>query len=133
MEYIGGFFAVNTDALEWEDGSAILGLPEGVEIKAIREGYDEVSERTERFVRFPPGYVEPRHEHDHYHCIYILEGEMHVDGKVLKAGDYIYGCGKRARALRVSRRRHRVHLRPREKDELPSPAGGLARHPIRAR
>ena len=74
MEYIGGFFAVNTDALEWEDGSAILGLPEGVEIKAIREGYDEVSERTERFVRFPPGYVEPRHEHDHYHCIYILEG-----------------------------------------------------------
>jgi hypothetical protein len=93
VEYIGGFFAVNTDEIEWEDGSTILGLPEGVEIKPIREGYDEVSERTERFVRFPPGYIEPRHEHDHYHCIYVLEGEMHVDGKVIKAGDYIYGGG----------------------------------------
>jgi len=88
------FFAVNTDGLEWKDGSNILGLPEGVEIKTIREGYGEVSERTERFVRFPLGYVEPRHEHVHYHSIYILKGEMHVDGKFLKAGDYICGGGK---------------------------------------
>ena len=63
MAYIGNFFAINTDELEWKDGSKILGLPEGVEIKVIREGYDEVSERAEKFVRFPPGYVEPRHEH----------------------------------------------------------------------
>ena len=56
-------------------------------MKIVREGYDEVSERAERFVRFPPGYVEPRHEHDHYHSIFVLEGEMHVDGKVLKPGE----------------------------------------------
>ena len=94
MDYIGNFFAVNTKELEWQDGSKVLGLPEGVEIKIVREGYDEVSERAERFVRFPPGYVEPRHEHDHYHSIFVLEGEMHVDGKVLKPGDYVYGGGR---------------------------------------
>ena len=94
MDYIGNFFAVNTDELDWQDGSKLLGLPEGVEIKIVREGYDEVSERAERFVRFPPGYVEPRHEHDHYHSIFVLEGEMHVDGKVLKPGDYVYGGGR---------------------------------------
>ena len=93
MEYIGNFFAANTDELEWEDGAKLLGLPEGVQIKVVREGYDEVSERAERFVKFPAGYVEPRHEHDHYHCIYVLEGEMHVDGEVLKPGDYVYGGG----------------------------------------
>ncbi|MEE9257279.1 MAG: cupin domain-containing protein [bacterium] len=93
-EYIGGFFAVNSDELEWEDGVKTLGLPQGVQIKVLREGYDEVSERTERFVKFPPGYVEPRHEHDHYHSIYVLEGEMHVDGQVLKPGDYVYGGGR---------------------------------------
>ncbi len=91
MEYIGNFFAANTREYEWQDGSKILGLPEGVEIKIVREGYDEVSERAERF---PPGYFEPRHEHDHYHSIFVLEGEMHVDGKVLKPGDYVYGGGK---------------------------------------
>lgn len=93
MEYVGGFFAVNTSVLEWEDGVKVLGLPKGVEIKTIREGHDEVSERAERFVRFPPGYVEPRHEHDHYHSLFVLEGEMHVDGKVLRPGGYIYGGG----------------------------------------
>lgn len=94
MEYVGNFFAANTSEMDWQDGSAILGLSKGVEIKNVREGYDEVSERAERFVRFPPGYVEPRHEHDHYHSIFVLEGEMHVDGKVLKPGDYVYGGGK---------------------------------------
>lgn len=94
MDYVGKFFAVNTGELEWQDGSKLLGLPEGVEVKIVREGHDEVSERAERFVRFPPGYVEPRHEHDHYHSILVLEGEMHVDGKVLKPGDYVYGGGK---------------------------------------
>ena len=93
MEYVGGFFAVNTDELEWEDGVKVLGLPKGGEMKIIREGHDEVSERAERFVRFPPGYVEPRHEHDHYHSIFVLEGEMHIDGKVLTRGGYVYGGG----------------------------------------
>ena len=71
----------------------ILGLPEGVKIKMIREGYDEVSERSERITMFPVGYVEPRHEHDHYHSIFILEGTMLVDGKTLGPGDYVFGGG----------------------------------------
>lgn len=93
MEYAGNFFAVNTEEIEWEDGEKILGLPPGVQVKTIREGYDEVSDRVEKFVKFPPGYIEPRHEHDHYHCILVLEGEMHVDGKTLTPGDYVYGGG----------------------------------------
>ena len=93
MEYIGDFFASNTEEIEWVDGSEILGLPEGVKIKMIREGYDEVSERSERITMFPVGYVEPRHEHDHYHSIFILEGTMLVDGKTLGPGDYVFGGG----------------------------------------
>ena len=64
-----------------------------MKIKMIREGYDEVSERSERITMFPVGYVEPRHEHDHYHSIFILEGTMHVDGKTLGPGDYVFGGG----------------------------------------
>lgn len=87
------FMAINTDEIEWQDGEKTLGLPPGIQVKIIAEGYDEVSERVDKFVKFPPGYVEPRHTHDYYHSTLVLEGEMHVAGKVLKRGDYVYGGG----------------------------------------
>ena len=87
------FMPINTDDISWEDGETILGLPPGIQVKIIAEAYDEVSERVDKFVKFPPGYTEPRHEHDYYHSTLVLEGEMHVGGKVLKAGDYVYGGG----------------------------------------
>jgi hypothetical protein len=78
------------------DGRKILGLPPGVKVKIIVEGRDPVSDRVDKFVEFPPGYTEPRHTHEYYHSTLVLEGEMHVAGKVLKPGDYVYdypiGC-----------------------------------------
>ncbi|MBI2909074.1 MAG: cupin domain-containing protein [Chloroflexi bacterium] len=85
------FLAINTGELEWEDGQAIMGLPAGVQVKIIAQGVDDVSERVDKFVKFPPGYVEPRHTHNYSHSTLIIEGEMHVGGKVLKPGDYLFG------------------------------------------
>ena len=88
------FLAINTDEIEWQDvakSHEIMGLPTGIQVKIIAEGEDEVSERVDKFVKFPPGYVEPRHTHDYFHSTLVLEGEMHVGGKILKRGDYVYG------------------------------------------
>lgn len=87
------FLAINTNEIEWQDGEKIMGLPPGVKVKIIAEGVDAVSERVDKFVKFPPGYTEPRHTHEYYHSTLVLEGEMHVAGKVLKPGDYVYGGG----------------------------------------
>ena len=90
------FLAINTDEIEWQDvakSHEIMGLPTGIQVKIIAEGEDEVSERVDKFVKFPPGYVEPRHTHDYFHSTLVLEGEMHVAGKILKPGDYVYGGG----------------------------------------
>ena len=96
MKQAEKFLAINTDEIEWQDvqkSEAIMGLPSGIQVKIIAEGEDEVSERVDKFVKFPPGYVEPRHTHDYFHSTLVLEGEMHVAGKILKPGDYVYGGG----------------------------------------
>lgn len=87
------FLAVNTGEIEWQDGEEILGLPAGIKVKIIAEGKDSVSERVDKMVKFPAGYIEPKHTHNYYHSTLILEGEMHVAGKVLKPGDYVYSGG----------------------------------------
>ena len=93
MEKAIPFLPINTDDIEWQDGEEILGLPEGLKVKIIAEAEYEVSERVDKFVKFPAGYIEPRHTHDYFHSTLVLEGEMHVDGKILKPGDYVYGGG----------------------------------------
>ncbi len=93
MEKAIPFLPINTDDIEWQDGEEFLGLPEGLKVKIIAEAEDEVSERVDKFVKFPAGYIEPRHTHDYFHSTLVLEGEMHVDGKILKPGDYVYGGG----------------------------------------
>jgi hypothetical protein len=85
------FLTVHGDDLEWQDGQEVVGLPPGVQVKIIAEGVDDVSERVDKFVRFPPGYVEPLHIHDHLHSTLVIEGEMHVHGKILKPGDFVFG------------------------------------------
>lgn len=89
MKRAEAFLAINTDDIEWQDGEKIMGLPPGIRVKIIAEGEDAVSERVDKFVKFPAGYVEPRHTHDYYHSTLVLEGEMHVAGKILKRGDYV--------------------------------------------
>ena len=84
------FLLVKSDEIEWQDGEELMGMP-GVQVKIIAEAEDEISERVDKFVKFPPGYTEPRHTHGYAHSTLIIEGEMHCEGKVLKAGDYVYG------------------------------------------
>ncbi|MEE9257767.1 MAG: hypothetical protein V3V56_11440 [bacterium] len=57
--------AIKTGELEWEDGAKVVGLPRGVEVKMVAEGVVGVSERVDKFVRFPPGRLEPLHTHYH--------------------------------------------------------------------
>ena len=45
------------------DGRKVIGHPPGVEVKIVEEGTDEVSERLDKFAKFPPGYKEPLYIH----------------------------------------------------------------------
>jgi anti-sigma factor ChrR (cupin superfamily) len=89
-EPTGGAFIAQVDDAPWEPADQ-LGLPEGVEWRLYEEceNGDLVV-----LVRFPPGYFEPRHVHDALHYDVIIEGEMHVDGRVLRPGDYLRGPSK---------------------------------------
>jgi hypothetical protein len=82
---------VHPDELEWEDDTDLFTLPKGIKIKIFC--HDPATGRRDGFVRFPAGYIEPSHRHHGWHSNIIIEGEMHVDGHVLKAGDYLFGPG----------------------------------------
>ena len=74
--------------LDWEDGD-ILTLPEGGKVKILNQNDEEG--RTDMFVKFPPGYVEPAHTHTGAHSTLIIEGRMCIHGHELTPGDYVYG------------------------------------------
>lgn len=87
-----GLFIAQVDDEPWVAAEP-LGLPPGVKWRLYEtsDGGDRVM-----LVRFPPGYVEPRHVHEAEHWDVIVEGEMHVDGRILRRGDYLRGFpGKR--------------------------------------
>jgi quercetin dioxygenase-like cupin family protein len=82
-----GLFLAHVDDAPWESAEP-LGLPPGVQwrLYELSDDGDGVV-----LVKFPPGYVEPRHVHEAEHWDVIIEGEMHVDGTVLRRGDYLHG------------------------------------------
>lgn len=82
-----GPFIAQVDDEPWAPGDPV-GLPDGLEWRPYwsSENGDLVA-----LARFPPGYVEPRHVHEAEHYDVIIDGEMHVDGHVLRRGDYIRG------------------------------------------
>lgn len=80
--------SVIADQVDWE-GADVLSLPQGLRVKIIHE--NEAEGRTDMLVKYPEGYVEPRHTHESAHACIILEGRMLVHGYELTAGDYIYG------------------------------------------
>lgn len=84
------FVAMNTADIPWIDAGDIQELPPGQEVKILRR-FDEDDYSLDTLVRFPPGYVEPRHTHEGEHMVLIVEGRMIVDGKTLGPGDYVYG------------------------------------------
>jgi hypothetical protein len=89
------FTAINADDIEWDDNVTLFQLPTGahkihpnLKIKVLMR--DDARGQVAALVKFPPGYVEPQHEHVTSHCVCVLEGEQHVAGKVLKKGDFHY-------------------------------------------
>ena len=89
------FMAINTDELEWDADVTLFQLPTGahkihpnLKIKVLMR--DDARGQVAALVKFPPGYVEPAHQHVTSHCVIVVEGEQHVAGKVLRKGDFHY-------------------------------------------
>jgi anti-sigma factor ChrR (cupin superfamily) len=79
--------------LDWEDDIDILALGEGVQVKVLYR--DPETQHTDMLIRFPAGYVEPRHEHDSSHSVVVLEGVQIAEGEPLHPGDYLWADGSR--------------------------------------
>lgn len=85
------FRAVHDRDVEWREdaGGDLLTLPKGVKVKIF--AHDPVMKRIDMKVKFPKGYVEPRHTHGSWHSILVTKGRMCVAGKDLRPGDYVFG------------------------------------------
>lgn len=77
--------------LEWEDDVDVLTLRGGVQVKVLHEDRDVG--HTDMLIRFPPGYVEPEHNHASSHSVIVLEGEQIVAGEHMRPGDYVWAAG----------------------------------------
>ena len=67
------FRAIYDKDIKWDEGRAnkILTLPKGVKVKVF--GYDPVMKRIDYKVKFPKGYVEPRHTHKSWHALLVTQ------------------------------------------------------------
>ncbi|MPZ89724.1 MAG: hypothetical protein GEU81_17045, partial [Nitriliruptorales bacterium] len=78
--------------LEWQDDTDILSLGNGVQVKVMYA--DPETQHADMLVKFPPGYVEPRHNHDSSHSIVVLEGLQIAEGVPLRPGDTCWASGE---------------------------------------
>lgn len=84
-----GFYRVHRWDVDWQDDVDILTLGHGVQVKVLHQ--DAETQLTDILIKFPPGYVEPRHTHDSEHSVVVLEGLQIAEGEHLHAGDYVFG------------------------------------------
>ena len=73
---------------EWHD-SDVLALGKGVQVKNLYRNPE--TDDIDVLIKFPPGYVEPRHTHDSVHSVLVLEGLQIAEGEAMHPGDYVYG------------------------------------------
>lgn len=66
-----------------------IGLPPGDQAQRLH--VDAAMGRRVSKVRFPPGYIEPKHSHKGWHCVLVQKGRMCVAGQDLRPGDYVFG------------------------------------------
>jgi len=85
------FRATYAKEIKWDEKAAneLLTLPKGVKVKIF--AYDPSMKRVDMKLKFPKGYVEPRHTHKSWHSILVTKGRMCVAGKDLRPGDYVFG------------------------------------------
>lgn len=69
---------------------SFMKLPKGAMSKPLR--YDSKNHVLDMLIRWPEGYIEPRHTHNSSHSIVVLRGSVVVEGKELKPGSYIYAA-----------------------------------------
>ncbi len=76
--------------LEWQDDLDVFQLGNGVQVKVLRA--DSEAQEVDLLVKFPAGYVEPRHVHDSTHSVIVLEGLQIAEGEPMRPGDYVLGA-----------------------------------------
>lgn len=74
--------------LEWQ-ADELYSLEKGVQVKVLFR--DDEAGITDALIRFPPGYVEPRHVHGGSHSTIVIEGLQIAEGEPMHPGDYVYG------------------------------------------
>lgn len=84
-----GFHRAHRWQLDWQDDVDVLALGNGVQVKVLYQDRD--TGQTDLLIKFPPGYVEPRHVHDSVHSVVVLEGLQIAEGESMHPGDYVFG------------------------------------------
>lgn len=79
--------------VKWEDDVDVLTLRSGVQVKVFHSDPD--TGHHDLLIKFPAGFVEPRHNHESSHSIVVLEGLQIAEGDPLRPGDYCWASGQR--------------------------------------
>lgn len=79
--------------IEWQDDVDVLTLGHGVKVKVLYQ--DKGDDHTDMLISFPPGFIEPRHNHASSHSVVVLEGLQIAEGEKLFPGDYLWADGSR--------------------------------------
>lgn len=83
-------FIVEASKLPWT-AVEIPGVPKGLMERSLHN--NQQNKLVSSIVRFPKGFVEPRHYHTTCgHSIYVLRGRLQSPEGVLTAGTFIYSA-----------------------------------------
>lgn len=83
-------FIVESGKLPWT-AVELPGVPKGLVQRVLHD--NQQNKLVSAIVRFPKGFVEPRHYHTTCgHSIYILRGKLKSPEGVLSAGTFIYSA-----------------------------------------
>ena len=88
MSTIAGYTIARVAEIPWEERKNVDGWPS----RAGMYYYDDRGNNLcMRQIHYPEGRTEPRHVHAGSHAAVLLEGEAHIDGKVLGPLDVVLG------------------------------------------
>jgi hypothetical protein len=82
-----GYTIARVAEIPWEDRKNVDGWPS----RAGMYYDDRPNNLCMRMIHYPEGRTEPRHVHAGSHAAVVIEGEAHIDGKVLGPLDIILG------------------------------------------